>query len=322
MNKWQGFVIGLGKIGQGYDYSDSESKRILTHANAFSTHPKFSLSGGFDPDASAREKFEKKFKVSAFADLDSTLEKIKPDVIAIASPTEFHMSHRISAVKSRPRLIICEKPLAYHLEEAEQIVSLAKENSIPLAVNYMRRFDPGVLAIRQRLKAGELGEVYKAVFHYSKGIYNNASHFVDLLQFLFGDASGVSIVHAGRRWQDRDPEPDFVVQIGSLSAFFLAGREENYSQAEGEIWGTKGKILYKAGGEKIEWLRAIPDPRFPGYFDLEPKAEIIPSGLEQQQWHVLDNLAHFLAGESKEYYSSGESALNTLRTIARMVNYG
>ena len=51
-------VIGLGKVGMGYD-SNVKNKKIKSHSKAIRNNRNFKLSGGVDIDDSKREKFKK-----------------------------------------------------------------------------------------------------------------------------------------------------------------------------------------------------------------------------------------------------------------------
>src|SRR5664279_298267 len=103
-------VIGLGSIGQGYDY-DSEGL-ILTHARAFARHPGFELLAGVDPDANQRERFERQYHLPT-----------SPDAAIFAQ-----------ILAARPKAVLCEKPLAQTLADAQGMVAAAAAAGCALAV--------------------------------------------------------------------------------------------------------------------------------------------------------------------------------------------
>jgi hypothetical protein len=59
-------LVGLGRIGVGFDIGLDGQKHISTHARAFSLHPKFQLIGGVDPDLQSRQMFERNYQCKAF----------------------------------------------------------------------------------------------------------------------------------------------------------------------------------------------------------------------------------------------------------------
>ena len=80
-------IIGLGKIGMGYDYDLTGSHVIYTHARGIVKHPKFQLVGAVDVCAKQRERFEKHYLLPTFNDPELALGKLQPDVVVIATPT-------------------------------------------------------------------------------------------------------------------------------------------------------------------------------------------------------------------------------------------
>ena len=116
-------LLGLGQIGMGYDYDAADNTLVLTHARAFFEHPAFVLSGGIDIDAEKRERFTMRYAAPSFADLDSALATVQPNVVVVATPTATHRNAVDSILKTfRPQAILCEKPLSARLEEAKAIM--------------------------------------------------------------------------------------------------------------------------------------------------------------------------------------------------------
>ena len=62
-----------------------------------------------------------------------------------------------------------------------KILSICKKNRIKLYVNYVRLSDPGIIKLKNIFKKPIEGLVL-----YSRGTLNNASHFLNTLQFWFG----------------------------------------------------------------------------------------------------------------------------------------
>jgi predicted dehydrogenase len=217
-----------------------------------------------------------------------------------------------------PRAVLCEKPIATNTTEAMGMVSLAESKSCALLVNYMRRFDPGVIQLNIILKNEVIGSLYKINVWYSKGLINNGSHYLDLLLFLLGEVAHVRIIDSGRLWASSDPEPDLLIQIGEIPVYFLALREECFSFGEIVFWGTKGMVRYTERGRVIEIRKARPDPFYSGYMMLQKKKTTVPSELGRALWHVLDALYRHLTLQSI-INSDGKSATETLAVIEQCI---
>ena len=59
MNRFTAAVVGLGQVGQGYDYNSPDDSVILTHSTALKFHPRFESIGGVDQDPVQRERCER-----------------------------------------------------------------------------------------------------------------------------------------------------------------------------------------------------------------------------------------------------------------------
>ena len=314
MKHYTAAVIGLGRIGQGFDYDRCDEAVIATHASAYARHPGYELLAAVDPDPFQRERFEAKFQRPAYADLPSLTALHRPDVFSIAVPVDQHLPVFQDIIRYKPAAIICEKPIAVSVAGAKLMQTLAEDHQCSLAVNYMRRFEPGSIALRRIIRSGELGGFFKGIVWYSKGLLNNGSHFIDLLHFWLGRVTHVEVMEEGRRWDGLDPEPDVCIRFDKTPVYFLSGREECFSVGEINLFGSGGMIRYTESGNRIELSRTRPDPVFEGYTILSPDKEIIATDLKRYQWHVLEGLYSHLTG-GEELNSNGNTATETLEVV-------
>jgi predicted dehydrogenase len=316
--KYKVLLIGLGQVGMGYDYDVTDPGVVSTHAKAFASHPDFELVGGVDPDPGARARFSERYGCFASSDLVESLNHICPDVVVVASPTEYHAEAvRLSLLHAKPKFILCEKPLAYSLEEAEAMVAACRKANCLLHVNYLRRVEPGVLEIKRRLEDGSIATPVKGVLWYSKGLLHSGSHFSNLLEFWLGPIESFKIINRGRAWADEDLEPDIQVRFAAGEVSFLAAKEEHFSHHEIQLVAPNGCLRYEQGGAKILWQAAASDPDFPEYTILSLPGEKIATESWRLQWHVADNVSACLRGESSSLCGA-DAALQTLEVILKM----
>ncbi len=309
-------VIGLGQIGMGYDLHLPPSQYALTHARAFAEHPAFSLIGGVDPSAARRAEFERIYDCPAFAEPVAAVKELRPDVVAVAVPTEHHRSALTSMLAvHKPRAVLCEKPLAYELEDAQQILAACQTAGCALFVNYLRRSDPGSQEVLRRLKAGEIALPVKGVVWYSKGLFHNGSHFLDLLQFWLGEIQDFRIIRPGRDLGAYDVEPDLSIRFSGGGVHFVAAYEEHFSHYTVELVAPNGRLRYERGGEKIIWQAVRPSSATGNYSLLGEDEEFIPSDFDRVQWHVVDHLAQALSG-GQTSLCKGHEALRTIEHLA------
>jgi predicted dehydrogenase len=103
------------------------------------------LAGQF-PDARMTARFE------------DLLEDSRLDAVAIATPVPTHHALAAAALRAGKHVFV-EKPLAWTVAEAQELGSLAAEQSRTLMVGHLLRFHPGVVKLRELIDSGELGDV-------------------------------------------------------------------------------------------------------------------------------------------------------------------
>jgi predicted dehydrogenase len=306
--RYSAAVVGLGKIGLGYDYDYTD--RILTHARAFARHSGYDLIAGVDPDARQRRRFEQQYSRPAFTDCIELFAALAPEIIAVAVPTPLHASTLTAILPARPRAALCEKPLADALGTAKQMLACAATGDCTLAVNYVRRFDPGVQQLKQAIDSRQYGAISKGVVWYGGGLRHSGTHMVDLVRYLLGEALDYTVLSQGRRWRGVDPEPDFRVRFGAAAVYFLAARAEHFLPFHLELMAEGGRLVYTRDGREIYASDVRDDSLFPGHPQLAAERRSFACEVERGQWHVADALYRHLT-ERTAFISDGDSALRT-----------
>ncbi len=129
------------------------------------------------------------------------------DAVHICTPNNLHFTMAKKALEAGKH-VICEKPLATTVEEAEELVALAGEKQLINAVHFNIRYYPLVRQMKVMREMGELGEVYSVIGSYlqdwlfyntdynwrlepeqsgtSRAIADVGSHLIDLLEYITG----------------------------------------------------------------------------------------------------------------------------------------
>ncbi|MDB9998315.1 Gfo/Idh/MocA family oxidoreductase [Alphaproteobacteria bacterium] len=312
-------VIGLGKIGMGYDLNLDPTVAIFSHARAISLHPYFELVGAVDSSNLQRSIFEKHYNCPAFDDISAAIMALRPTVVIIASPTETH-ANILNQVLSqeKPKVIMCEKPLAYDLVEARQMVDACDEEGVNLFVNYPRRSDPGIIEVKRRINKNKICLPIKGIAWYSKGFLHNGSHYFNLLEFWLGKFIGFKLIDSGRLCDGIDSQPNVEIYYDDGSVVFISAWKEPFSHSSLELLSQSGRLSYERNGTSIEWQSVVPDPSFAGDNILDPSIEIIDDGSKQYQWHVLNQLAEIFKGNYNSL-CTGHQALITLQSMHEII---
>jgi UDP-N-acetylglucosamine 3-dehydrogenase len=140
-------VIGVGAMGRN-------------HARIYWDMPDVALVGVADADAQSAQAIAKRYDTHAYADYRRLLDEQKPDAVTIAVPTVDHLAVAMELIQRDIHLLI-EKPIAFSIDEGRRIIAAAEERNVCLAVGHIERFNPAVIALKERLAAGELGRVFQ-----------------------------------------------------------------------------------------------------------------------------------------------------------------
>jgi predicted dehydrogenase len=145
------------------------------------------------------------------------------DAVTIVTPNAFHADQSISALR-HGKHVLCEKPLATTLGEAQAMLDAALASGKVHHVNFPYRHLYGVQELRRRVQAGDIGDPYLLRVQYDgwKGLspdwtigwrecqalagggelYDHGSHLFDIARFLFGRIDQVTgFVHRIPRQQ-------------------------------------------------------------------------------------------------------------------------
>ncbi|WP_079553597.1 Gfo/Idh/MocA family protein [Arthrobacter sp. 49Tsu3.1M3] len=96
--------------------------------------------------------------IASFDDLGRMLDETQPDVLHVCSPHGFHTGHALEAIK-RGINVICEKPLATTVEDAQRLEDASEAAGIHAAVCLIQRSYPMVAELRARILSGEIGKI-------------------------------------------------------------------------------------------------------------------------------------------------------------------
>jgi len=244
-------VAGLGRIAWQY------------HIPAIMRHNRFQLAAVADPLRERLAEAATEFGVAAGYDsVPLMLEREKPDLLLVASPTCFHSEQTLEAFR-RGIDVICEKPLACTLDEAGTVGRAMREYHRKLMVYQPHRLTPEAAGLKAILASGVLGRVFlvrrgcnsfsrrndwQAFAAYGGGMLNNyGSHFLDQFIYLFGgDFREVNAVT--RRVVSCGDAEDFVKMLAVNGNNVVFDLEINmgaaFASQEWRVCGDCGSAVY------------------------------------------------------------------------------
>jgi predicted dehydrogenase len=262
-------IVGLGRIGHSFGVSMDGDP--LAHSEAFAAAGA-ALAWGVDPRDEARACFAGRFPAArTFSTLGEVAAAEPTEIVVVSSPTPDHGPDVVAALQLRPRVVVCEKPLAGDLSAARSVVEACRARGALLVVNYTRRFAPLLDLLRREQRGGVLDAATGAVFRYTGGLQHNGTHWIDLARAIFGDVTDARGLPAAT--DAGDPPQSVQISHASGARVLLAAVEGvAYSLGEGELWGPHGAARFTAGGARVQVSRVIDSTTWKGYRTLaEPE---------------------------------------------------
>jgi len=269
-NKVRLGMIGVGGISQ------------LVHIPGFLRCKDAQIVAICDVSDELLEKIGDELGVSQrYTDYAKLFDEVQLDAVCVATPNFMHYPIVAEACKRRVN-ILCEKPIAMDLAEAEKMYGLVKTSGVTNMVAFNYRFVPAIQWLKQLMDADKLGKVYHFRAFYlqewnSEGASwrtrkhqagsgesgDVGSHLLDFAHFLIGDIASVcgnTTIFIKRRTvpgttqrevADVDDAAAFIAEFknGATGVFeasrFATGRGCGPTECQLiEINGEKGSVLY------------------------------------------------------------------------------
>lgn len=152
--------IHWGLAGCGWVARDFVAPAILGASSA-------KLVALCDPNSGATRRIQEFAPdTKAFAELNDFLARPELDAVYIATPNHLHLPLCLAAARAGKH-VLCEKPMALTLAEAQQMVETCAQSGVVYATAFDQRFHVAHQLLRQKIEAGELGEVTHVRIHYA-----------------------------------------------------------------------------------------------------------------------------------------------------------
>ncbi|MFD0962753.1 Gfo/Idh/MocA family protein [Pseudofulvibacter geojedonensis] len=182
-------VLGAGHLGKIH-------LRLLNESN------KYKLVGFYDPNKENAKKVAAEYGYTAFDSIQDLIDAV--DVVDIVTPTLSHHDCAVQAIKSGKHIFI-EKPISNSVEEAEEIIQLAKEFNVKGQVGHVERFNPAFTAVKDQFDSPMFIETHRLAEFNPRGtdvpvVLDLMIHDIDAILSVVPSkvksvsASGVSVI--------------------------------------------------------------------------------------------------------------------------------
>ena len=113
---------------------------------------------GYDHDEKrGRESCEK--LGCTFADIREILDDKDIDSVVVTAETYYHADYVVAAAEAGKK-IICYKPIALTMAQADRIVDAVKKHKVDFTMGWQMRTDPQNLQVKELLESGDFGKIY------------------------------------------------------------------------------------------------------------------------------------------------------------------
>src|SRR5688500_5017857 len=139
-----------------------------SHAYAYQQHPDVDLVAICDVNPAIFDKLYagagvEKGSVKTYTDYQEMLRAEKLDLVSVATPDQYHAGPVTEAAAAGVAGILCEKPIASSLEDADRMIEACNRYGAKLQIDHTRNFDAAYVEVRNRVRAGEIGQLTRTV---------------------------------------------------------------------------------------------------------------------------------------------------------------
>jgi UDP-N-acetyl-2-amino-2-deoxyglucuronate dehydrogenase len=192
-------VVGCGRIAKNHFGS------LEKHADAIE------LVGVCDTDQTVLRSHQDTYKVPGFIRLEDLLLEIKPDVVALCTPSGLHPEQAILAARHGVH-VITEKPMATRWQDGQRMVKACDDARVRLFVVKQNRRNATLQLLKRAVDEKRFGRIYmvninvfwtrpqeyydsakwRGTWELDGGAFmNQASHYVDLIDWLIGPVADI-----------------------------------------------------------------------------------------------------------------------------------
>jgi predicted dehydrogenase len=296
------------------------------HVAGFQTHPKAEVVAISDLDPERLAENGDKYGVDKrYASGEEMLAQEQLDVVSIATPNKFHKPLTIAALEADCH-VLCEKPMAMNAREAREMLAAAETAGRRIMINFSYRFSEQSQALKDRVTAGELGEIYfaRTIWHRRRGLprfggwfgqkalsgggplIDLGVHRLDLALWLMGYPKPVWVMGsaynpiatqlAKAQGVDYDVEDLAVAMVKFANGATLeleaswAGHIQEREMMETRLFGTQGGLVQRNLNETYEFEAELYMDRDGAQYDMKLHAP--RRGGQNAMYHFIESIVN------------------------------
>ena len=248
-------VVGAGAIAQA------------CHLPGYVNNTHTVLAAFADPAPARHKEIARLFPgVRGYATAVEMLAKERLDVVSVCTPNKYHAACTIAALNAGCH-VLCEKPIAASLQEADRMIAAAKRARKKLMIGFSHRLYRGPIACKKLLQAKAIGRPFMVRVRFAHGgpypgwakdkwfydpeqavggaMLDMGIHAIDIALWLYGPITAVSAKAA--TLVKRIPVDDNAVLLLEFASGALGYIEVGWTSKPGfsgfELYGTEGSLI-------------------------------------------------------------------------------
>lgn len=198
MKTYRTAIIGMRGIGS--NLTKPPANPVLgqlvptSHVENYAFLPETELVAVCDLVPDLLEGFRRDFgaalpNVNIYTDYREMLSKEQIDILSVATSDHVHAQMTIDGVDAGVKGILCEKPIATTLADADRMIEACERANVPIIIHHNRRWEPEYQQALKLVRSGEIGELRLVLAHLGGRralLFRNGTHLIDLVCFFAG----------------------------------------------------------------------------------------------------------------------------------------
>lgn len=275
-------------------------------------------------------------QAQTYTDYRAMLAEQRLDILSLCTPDHLHADMVIAACEAGVKGIICEKPLATTLSDADRMIAAVERHGVKMSVEHTRRWIHDFHEARALVRQGKIGRLSRIVATINGEramLFRNGTHLIDLTCFfaesepawVIGvlDAAfegyGLRYAGDGGRLPSTDPGALGIIAFQNGVRALYQGSQGTVAYSGIDLIGDRGRINLGIADHKMDVAYAGPDGPYDLIYRTLPRAHSTRPGLQAVVQEMVDLLDH--GGESvsppREARRVVEIMLGLLQSAAR-----
>lgn len=290
-------LVKVGVIGAGFIAQQS-------HIPYYLANPYSKIVGVADPAPARLEEVKKRFRVEdVYLDYADLLEK-GIDAVSICAPTRHHSKIAVDAA-NKGLDVLCEKPIALTLDEADTMISACTKNNVKLMIGFNYRFIRNHQEAKKMIRKGRIGKPFfvhgqfasqgpyehpertKDSFYFDPEggggvLFDSGSHLFDLLRWFMGEVETVRACRSSYNNMDVDDVAVVSLEfengcVGTITCMWTQIESWSAMRNEGfiKVIGDEGKIVSSLFGPSLKYFNSRSK-----ICRIKGEVELFPRGLD------------------------------------------